>query len=63
MYEYLKRFLNKQIEVVFPDVTGFSGRVVVVDTTGVVVQRNNDTNEIVMIPFSSGAIFTADDKD
>ena len=64
MYEYfLKKFLTKQIEVVFPGVTGFSGRLIVVDTTGVVVQRNNDTNEIVMIPFSSGAIFTADTAD
>lgn len=63
MYEYLKAFQNREIEVVFPGVTGFSGKLIGIDQTGVTVQRNNDTTEIVMIPFSSGAIFTADDED
>ena len=64
MYEYLKRFLNKQVEinVVFPDDGILRATLLGVDSIGVAV-FDLETDRIVMIPFSSGVTFTVSRKD
>ena len=41
MYEYLKAFIDKGINVSFPSVISFSGKLIGLDPTGVTVQRTN----------------------
>lgn len=62
MYEYLKKLLNKQIEVEFPDGITMKVNLISVDATGVTV-KNDIANALEMIPFSSGAIFAANIDD
>ena len=62
MCEYLKRFLNEQINVVFPDDGILRATLLGVDSIGVAV-FDHETDRIVMIPFSSGVAFTVIKKD
>lgn len=64
MYQYLKRFLNEQVEinVVFPDDGILRATLLGVDSIGVAV-FDHETDRIIMIPFSSGVTFTVSRKD
>ena len=64
MCEYLKRFLNAQVEIniVFPDDGILRATLLGVDSIGVTV-FDHETDRIVMIPFSSGVTFTVSRKD
>ena len=64
MYQYLKRFLNQQVEinVVFPDDGIFKATLLGVDSIGVTV-FDHETDCILMIPFSSGVTFAVSRKD
>ena len=62
MYDYLKKLLNKQIQVVFFGSGTIRGKLISIDSIGVTLQDSNN-NKLVMMPFSSGAFFTADEED
>lgn len=62
MCEYLKRFLNEQINVVFIGGDILKATLLEVDSIGVVVSDLKN-GRIVMIPFSSGVAFTVVKKD
>ena len=64
MYQYLKRFLNQQVEinVVFPDDGILKATLLKVDSIGVAV-FDHETDRIVAIPFSSGVTFSVSRKD
>ena len=64
MYQYLKRFLNQQVEiiVVFPDGDVLKATLLGVDSIGVAV-FDHETDRILMIPFSSGVTFSVSRKD
>ena len=62
MCEYLKRFLNEQINVVFIGGDILKATLLGVDSIGVVVSDLKN-GRIVMIPFSSSVVFTVIKKD